>query len=440
MKPMLNDRARFVLPVIAENMFTASVSLVYSAVTGAISADSLAASQVGNQAMNVISALFCVLTTGSAILAARLTGRGDYKNASMTVEQTVLLSPAFSVAVTALLLLFTPFIMTLLMPGAEEAFLREGTDYFRMILLSVPFLVFSNAASGILRAVGQSRGVLFGTVITNLTQLLGLFLFTRVWPMEVKGVALASVLCRAAGSAYFLIMLFKNHRGFKLMPRRMLRPDAATIKRIFRVGLPACVDGLAVQTAYLVINSMMVGMGGINAQVAGVLSSVLLFTGITQGIGSAVSTTIVGQTVGAGDIQGARVHMRKTLLYCEGVSMLLCLIALLLPHAGAGLFTRNEAIRSAASAFMWIQIPYCIAAVGVNVCEPALRVGGDVRFAMLSISLCVLLIRLPLTYLLCVRLGMGVRGVYYANVLSLGTRFVLSYIRINGNKWGKTEL
>ena len=72
--PSFSDETRFTLPVIAENIFTASVSLVYSAVTGAISAGALAASNVANQAMNLVFALFTMLTTGSAILVARATG------------------------------------------------------------------------------------------------------------------------------------------------------------------------------------------------------------------------------------------------------------------------------------------------------------------------------------------------------------------------------
>ena len=78
--------ARFVLPVVAENAFTALVSLVYSAITGALGPGSLAAANTGNQAMNVISALFAMISTGCAILTARLVGRKDTEGASRTAE------------------------------------------------------------------------------------------------------------------------------------------------------------------------------------------------------------------------------------------------------------------------------------------------------------------------------------------------------------------
>ena len=436
----LNENTRFVLPVIAENAFTVSVSLIYSAITGAISLGSLAAATVGNQAMNMVTALFAALTTGSAILTARLTGKQDEDAASRTVEQTLLLIPMLSVLATAILLASSSFTIRVLMPGAKGEFLQEGSLYYRVILLSVPFTVMMNAAAGILRAAGQSRVVLVGTVISNAVQLLMVYLLSSVLEMGLKGVALATVLCRVAGSVYLTAVLLRNQRGFRIKAGNIFHPDGSVIRRIFSVGLPASVDSIAVQFGYVVINSLLVNMGRNYASVVSVLNSVLVFTGITQGIGAAVSTTLVGHKIGAGDIKGARRTLNRILISCELVSFILCVPAVLFSFFSAGLFSRDADVILAAGSFMWIQIPYCFSAVGVNVCEPAVRVGGDVRFAMINITVCVLLIRLPLTYLFCILWDFGVAGVYAANIASLTTRFALDYLRIRSDNWGKREL
>ncbi|MBQ4227930.1 MAG: hypothetical protein II697_06965, partial [Clostridia bacterium] len=164
--------ARFVLPVVAENAFTALVSLVYSAITGALGPGSLAAANTGNQAMNVISALFAMISTGCAILTARLVGRKDTEGASRTAEQTLFITPVLSVVLSALLILLVTPTMRLLMPGAQGDFLREGTVYYRAVLFSVPALVVTNACAGLLRAAGQSKIALISTVLSNLVQLL----------------------------------------------------------------------------------------------------------------------------------------------------------------------------------------------------------------------------------------------------------------------------
>lgn len=438
--PNISDEARFTLPVIAENIFTASVSLVFSAVTGAISAGALAASNVVNQATNLIVALFAMLTTGSAILVARSTGRGEREEAARIAEVTVSMGFLSGILVTLLLFALSSPLMKLLMPGAEKEFFDEGTAYYRLILLSMPPVVLSNSAASILRAAGNSRQVLVSNVLSNLVQLVCIWLFTTVWTMGIRGAALATVLCRFVSAAYLLLALARNRRGFHIQLPRILRPQMAGVKHIFKVGLPASIDAMSVQLAYVIVNSMLVSIGKTEAGVVGVLNSVLLFTGVTQGIGSAMATTLVGQRVGAGRIADARGKSRQILLVCELVSMGLCVPAVVFSPFSAALFSDSKDIIDAAARFMWIMFPYCFVAVGVNVCEPSARVGGDVRFTMLAIVGCVWLIRLPLTYLLAIRLNMRVQGIYAANTLSLGVRFLLSYMRISGKNWGKKEL
>ena len=438
--PSFSDETRFTLPVIAENIFTASVSLVYSAVTGAISAGALAASNVANQAMNLVFALFTMLTTGSAILVARATGKGEREEAARIAEVTVSMGAVFGVLVTLLLLAVSSPVMRLLMPGAEPEFFKEGTIYYRLILLSVPPVVLTNSAASILRAAGNSRQVLISNVLSNLVQLFSVWLFTSVWTLGIRGAALATVLCRFVSAGYLMVALMRNQRGFHMQPRRILKPQMAGIKHIFSVGMPASIDAMSVQLAYVIVNSMLVSIGKTEAGGVGVRNSVLIFTGVTQGIGSAAATTLVGQRVGAGKIEEARRKGRTILLVCELVSMALCVPAVAFPGFSAALFSDSRDIIDAAARFMWIMFPYCFVAVGVNVCEPAARVGGEVRFTMLAIVGCVWLIRLPLTYLLAIRLDMGVHGIYAANTLSLGVRFLLSYLRISGESWGKKEL
>ena len=44
-------------------------------------------------------------------------------------------------------------------------------------------------------------------------------------------------------------------------------------------------------------------------------------------------------------------------------------------------------------------------------------------------------IRLPLTWLLCFKLDMGVLGLFLGNTISLAVRTALALVRFAGNKW-----
>lgn len=229
MKAFKSDALRFTLPVIAENIFTTGVGLIYSAIVGGISASSLAAMGTGNQTINLVVALFAVITTGGVVLTAQLTGRGDIPRASRVVEHTLLLAPASALVVTVVLLAVSAPLMRLLMPGAQADFVKESTDYFRMLLLSLPGLITMNALTGLLRASGESRIALLNSILINVVQIATAYLFINRMGMKIMGAGCAYVACRYAGAIAMVIAVFGHHRGFRVEPSRIFRPDRKSV-------------------------------------------------------------------------------------------------------------------------------------------------------------------------------------------------------------------
>lgn len=436
----MKNTFRFTAAIVLENILTAAVSLIYSALTGAISKSSLAAAGIGNQAMSLIVATLNIFISGATILTAREIGRGDRRTAARTAEQSLLCTPLLSLAVAGALLVLCPLIMKLLMPGAEPEFLAEGTLYFRVMLCSLPLLAMANVFSGMLRAAGDSTNPFIAASIAAGVQLVCAWAFITKLNMGLMGAALATLVCRAASALFQAFVFFRHNRAFTVQPKGIFMPDKAVILRICRVGAPNALDSLCVQIGYVAINSMLVYLGTLEAGVFNVINAVLVFTGICQMIGTNISTTLVGQATGAGEVKKARASALRTLLYTELVSMALCALAVIFSDAAAGFFTADKEIFEASSSFMWILIPLTFVAVGCNVCEPSCRAAGEVRFTMTEIVACVMLIRLPLTWLFCLKLGFGVPGMYAANIISLVVRFALSFFRIFTPGWGKREI
>ena len=291
MKAFKSDAMRFTLPVIAENIFTTGVGLIYSAIVGGISASSLAAMGTGNQAINLVVALFAVITTGGVVLTAQLTGRSDIPRASRVVEHTLLLAPASALVITVVLLAVSAPLMRLLMPGAQADFVKESTDYFRMLLLSLPGLITMNALTGLLRASGESRIALLNSILINVVQIAAAYLFINRMGMKIMGAGCAYVACRYAGAIAMVIAVFGHHRGFRVEPSRIFRPSMPVVREILRVGLPTSVDSFSVQAGYLLNNSLLIGLGVRAASTYNVIATIVTFTGICQGIGNTSAAT-----------------------------------------------------------------------------------------------------------------------------------------------------
>ena len=379
--------------------------------------------------------------TGDVIdLTAQLTGRSDIPRASRVVEHTLLLAPASALVITVVLLAVSAPLMRLLMPGAQADFVKESTDYFRMLLLSLPGLITMNALTGLLRASGESRIALLNSILINVVQIAAAYLFINRMGMKLMGAGCAYVACRYAGAIAMVIAVFGHHRGFRVEPSRIFRPSMPVVREILRVGLPTSVDSFSVQAGYLLNNSLLIGLGVRAASTYNVIATIVTFTGICQGIGNTSAATLVGQKVGAGDLPGARRRMNAILLYTFIATTVLCLVACLLPRFFAGLFSSDPDVISDSVRIMWLILPFCYVAVSVNVTEPATRAGGDTKYVMLTCSGCVWLIRLPLTWLFCYPLKMGVAGVWLANMVSLVARTVFCLARVYGRKWGQKPL
>lgn len=272
--------------------------------------------------------------------------------------------------ITVVLLAVSAPLMRLLMPGAQADFVKESTDYFRMLLLSLPGLITMNALTGLLRASGESRIALLNSILINVVQIAAAYLFINRMGMKIMGAGCAYVACRYAGAIAMVIAVFGHHRGFRVEPPRIFRPSMPVVREILRVGLPTSVDSFSVQAGYLLNNSLLIGLGVRAASTYNVIATIVTFTGICQGIGNTSAATLVGQKVGAGDLPGARRRMNAILLYTFIATTVLCLVACLFPRFFAGLFSSDPDVISDSVRIMWLILPFCYVAVSVNVTEP----------------------------------------------------------------------
>ena len=88
---------------------------------------------------------------------------------------------------------------------------------------------------------------------------------------------------------------------------------------------------------------------------------------------------------------------------------------------------------------IWLTLLFAVPAVAVNASEPGVRVGGMSKHVAVSCTLCVWLIRVPLTWLFSYKLHLGVSGVFYANTIACYARAIIATAMIHSGRWAKIE-
>ena len=426
---------RFMLPVIAENVFTIGIGLVFSRLISTISGTALAAIGLANNAMAVMYALFSMVITGTAVLVARHIGAGDGLQAAGTIEQSVLLTLVTTAAASAVCIVSASGLMQLLMPAADEAMRGEAVRYFRVLMLSFPFYVLHSVLSGVCRSMGDSRTALLAAVAMNLVQIGTAWLFIRGFRWEAVGAGLAYVVCRIAGAGFLFAALVRDHRFFAIRVRNILRPQAAVCGRILRLGIPCGIESIFMQMGYTLANTMALALGTFHGNVFQVLTTLGTFATIPQAICSNIALSAVGHLLGAGKYTDVRKAGGG--IWWGGIlsQTALSVLVVLLAAPMAAIYSADAAVVEHSAAIMWVLVFVNVAGISINAIDPQLRAGGDVRYVMFVTLSAVWLVRLPLSWLFSFYWDMGVLGIFLANGVSLWLRAVLGLARWFGKKW-----
>lgn len=435
-----NSMFRFVIPVALENLSTIILNMVVAALFGKISHSSLAATSTGNLVVTFYGAIFSLLVVGSAVIVAFLVGAEKKEEASRVIEQTIFLSFVLSLLIMILSLCLAGPLMRILMPNAEPQLYQEAVTYFRVLSLCLPGMLQYNALASVLRASGNSRMPFLITTTVNIVQIIGAYCLIVRWPLGVVGAGLTNVLCRTVGGIMSVWIVLREREIFHVKFRNVFRPHLPTIRRIMRVGTPPALENSFVQVGYLVANSMAVGLGTQVATTYQIANTLQTFSNVPMGIGTTVATTLVGQSIGAGEHKKAKRQGYKLCLILLPIMLLFYLVLAIFSPVLAPMYSQDPVVIAGTVTAMWVLLGYAIPGLSVNIIDPCLRAGGDAKFVMIETLIGVWAVRLPLMWLFCYHLDMGVVGIILADILCLVFRGVAGQIRYAGNRWLKQKI
>lgn len=324
-----NKIPQFALPVAAtailEQLFNASDIAVVGNFTGAERTAAVAAVGANSPIIGLIVNLFIGIALGTNVVIAHAIGQGDRDTVHKAVHTSVLVSVLGGVLVALLgELAAVPLLGLLNVP--EEVF-PLALLYLRIYLAGMPVILLYNFEAAIFRSIGETKIPLFALAVSGVLNVLLNLFFVAVLHMTVNGVAIATVISNAFSSALLYYKLRRTTREIHLEPKR-LGIDAAILKRILRIGLPAGIQSAVFAFSNIVIQSAINSLGTVVMAASSAAFNIEIFTYDILNSFSQACTTFVGQNFGAGKLQ----RCRKTLALClvEGAVTLAAAIFVIL--------------------------------------------------------------------------------------------------------------
>jgi putative MATE family efflux protein len=421
-------------PAILNNLLHALVGLVGIKIVGALGASAVAAVTTGNRVFFVLQALLMAVTAGTTALVARAWGAGDRDEAERVNRVSMWVCLGISLAVTLPAVVFADPLARFF--RLEEETVLLAATYIRWISLFNAGFALQFVLSVALRAAGDTRTPLWIGALTNIVNLILLYLlvYGRLgFPaLGVAGAAIAGGAAFAIGSLVFVYLWVRGYLLLGIGPPRCL--ERARVHRLVNIGYPAGLEQLVWQGGFIAFLWIVALYGTAPYAAYGIGVSLLAFSFLIGWGFSIAASTLVGQHLGAGDPEGAtRSGWRAARL--SVISMVVFGLAII---AGAWPLARwmiddPEVVRLTV-VFIYVLGSLQPLMAMEFALSGSLRGAGDTRFPLLTVLSGLIFVRCVLAGIFA-WLDFSVEWIFYALIADYIVKATMLTLRFRGGRW-----
>jgi putative MATE family efflux protein len=403
----------------------------------------------GNAAIGVSWQIFLVvivfiasLFTGMGVLVARAAGANDPDRVNRVVYQAFLVSVVLAVGILAPIgYVLAPSLLTLVHATPEVT--AEALPYLRtMFLFSIGTLLFF-MLGGALRSAGDARTPLrLGAAMTVLNIGLNIVLIAGAGPIPAfgtQGAAMGTVIASGLVSAVALWMVLAGRLVIHF-PRGMgWVPDVTIIRQLFRFGLPAGLQGVAMNVAGVLLLRFLGSLEhSAEAQAAYAVAYAELFSLITwTSVGlMGAAAAVAGQNLGANQPERSARAVHLAARMGLAVAGCLAVLFLFIPHLLLAIFGIDDPVVVALGTELlrYLSVSGFFITVALTF-TGGLQGTGDTRSPLYITLVSQVAVPLGICFTLEALGRLEASGVWTAILLGHVTRCILSVWRFEQGQW-----
>lgn len=424
-------------PSVLAHMLQTSVGIVGVKAVGTLGADAVAAVTAGGRLLFVLQSTVIALGVGTTALIARAIGAGEREQAARVLTNSLVLAWLLALALGAIgYLAAEPYAAMFGLGGQAQ---RLATSYVRVTCAFAPMYATGLVISVGLRAAGDARSPLLVGLVSNLANVLFLYLLVYGWlgaPMlGVLGAGLSAGLAGTVGA--LLACWFVLGGKVVIVPRRA-GALFGTTRALLRIGYPAALEQIALQGGMLAFTFIIARFYGMASLAAFAISGQVLLFVSTIGVGfSLAASTLVGQHLGAGQpARASQSGWRAMALSMGAMSALAVLIAACARPIARAMISDAQAIDLTVDFIYVLSAAQPLVALDYALAG-ALRGAGDTGFPLMS-TITGLLGRVALASVLT-WLSFPVVWIYGALLADYALQAVLLAARFRSNRWQRAS-
>lgn len=256
---------------------------------------STTAVSIGSQVMHMLTVMIVGLAMGTTVSIAQAVGEGNKRKATKDIGNTVTLFMAVSLALTAILLIFTNKIVSAVSTPSEAA--GETAIYLTICFMGIPFITAYNVISSIFRGMGDSKSPMYFIAVACGANIILDYIFIGTLRLGAVGAALGTTLSQAVSVIISLIVILKQH--IIVIEKSDFKPTHTIMSKILKIGIPIALQDGLIQIAFIIITVIANRRGLSDAAAVGITEKIISFVFLVPSSMLSAVSALGAQNIGA---------------------------------------------------------------------------------------------------------------------------------------------
>ena len=427
---------RLIVPMIIEQFLAILVGMSDSIMVATVGEHAVSGVSLVDNIFILLIYLFAALATGGAVVMGQYLGQNKHEKANRAVNQLILFTALFAICIMIGLYLARNLILHRVFGAIEANVMEASKTYLLIVSASIPFIALYNAGAAVFRTMGNSKVPMYLSMMMNAINVGGNAILIFGFGMGVAGAATSTLVSRVISAVAIILLLCSTEHLLHLERPFSFKLDFGMLKKIAYIGIPNGLENGMFQLGKIMVLSMITGFGTA-AIAANAVSNIIATFQVLPGmsVGMAV-ITVCSRCVGAGDYEAARYYTRKILKLVHILIIVFSVTTLVALPGIMHLYNLSDDAMTFTKQIIWYHGICCMLIWPEAFTLPnTLRAASDVKFCMILSIISMWVFRIAFSYIIAVRMGMGVLGVWIAMTIDWAVRAVLFIIRYRGKRW-----
>ena len=398
------------IPIMLQQGISNFVNLLDNVMVGRLGNEQMSGVAIVNQLIFVFNICIFGCVAGTGIYSAQFTGKNDQDGIRNCLRMKIMITTLFSaIAITILFFARNTLINLYLHEGTEKvgdlALTYEyGEKYLIIMLFGLFVAALAQCYSSTLREYGETVVPMISSLAAVLVNLILntilIFGFLGFPALGVQGAAIATVISRYVELG---ILVFYTHTRKYKFPfivglYKSFRIPLRLWKDVVKTGLPLFVNEALWSTGMAFLSQCYATRGLIVVSANNITSTVNnIFIIFYVALGSALSI-IVGQQLGAGEVEKAKDTDRKLIFFSVCVNIFIGLILISLSKIIPKIYNTPNEVKELATVFLTVVAVIMPVHAFNHACYFTLRSGGRTFITFLFDSTFMWVIHIPIAF------------------------------------------